>query len=58
MRILGTMCLMGLLAGCASGPHCSGRLVPINRPLAVRRRTGASASGSAIAPRTERSHRL
>jgi hypothetical protein len=57
MRILGAMCLMGLLAGCASGPHCTGRLVPINLPPTVRRQARLSTPVSATAPRTVRSRR-
>ena len=57
MRILAALCLMGLLAACASGPQCAGRLVPINRPPTVRRHARLSAPVSATAPRTVRSPR-
>ena len=55
MRGLGTMCLMMLLAGCASGPSCSGRLVPINRPVAVAPRVAPHAPLSTSDVRTGRS---
>ncbi len=57
MRIAGAMCLMMLLAGCASGPSCSGRLVPINRPLKISPHAGADAPVSTIVARTSRSPR-
>ena len=57
MRVLGTMWLMMLLAGCASGPSCAGRLVPINRPLTTSRRAAPNAPLSTTAVRTGRSPR-
>ena len=57
MRVLGTMCLMMLLAGCVSGPSCSGRLVPINRPVTVAPRVAPNAPPSTTGVRTGRSPR-
>ncbi|MGC8518112.1 MAG: hypothetical protein ACP5P4_06225 [Steroidobacteraceae bacterium] len=55
MKMLATMCLMGLLAGCASGPGCADRLVPINTPSTAGLHAGASAPVSAVAKRIARS---